>query len=179
MKSILIIVLTLLPLSSFSASGCFGVGKNEIEMLELTYMTEKELIDEYCFAYNSMKGFEKLGRYSESLIACSEYSERIFKVLRKDHRIKSVERIKCPEWEEEIEKEKENKVDKGKAKKVDKGKAKEDFLLILDLYNESFNSGKMDKAAFNARLYRVLHSLEKKGVYTPKELREIEAANLK
>ena len=104
MKSILIIVLTLLPLSSFSASGCFG-GKNEIEMLELTYMTEKELIDEYCYASNSMKRFIGGGSYySENINACSDYSERIFRVLRKDHGIKSMKHIECPEWKKEIEK---------------------------------------------------------------------------
>ena len=169
MKSILIIVLTLLPLSSFSASGCFGSIKNEIEMLELTYMTEKELIEEYCYASNSMKAFQKLGYYTESLAACSDYSKRIFKVLRKDHGIKSIERIKCPEWKKEIEKE----------NKADKEKAKEEFLFMLDLFNKSFDSGKMDKDAFNDRLYKMLDSLEQKGVYTRKEKIEIEAANRK
>ena len=57
--------------------------------------------------------------------------------------------------------------------------AKEDFLFMLDLLNKSYNSGKMDKDTFNDRLYRMLETLEKKGVYTPKEIREIETANIK
>ena len=107
--------------------------------------------------------------FSENINACSDYSERIFRILRKDHGIKSMKHIECPEWKKEIEKE----------NKADKEKAKEDFLFMLDLFNKSYNSGKMDKDTFNDRLYKMLDSLGQKGVYTRKELIEIEAANKK
>ena len=116
MKSILIIALILLPFSLFSAPKCNEqMGAIEKEFMELTYMTKEELISDYCLAkrlsgilYSSASEFSESGSIDRSLevlgegSACTDYANKVFRVLRKDHGIESTELIQCPEVKEKI-----------------------------------------------------------------------------
>jgi hypothetical protein len=68
-------------------------------MLELTYMSKYELHREYCIATHFQKSdlemsgkvmnldLDKAGEYLEMSKSCNTYSDKIFRVAKKDHQV--------------------------------------------------------------------------------------------
>ena len=114
MKKITLSLFLLISSLSLSTQEC---SLGEKEFLELTYMTKEELISDYCASTEFGKSTQIQGvkladagasqsglELIEDGTTCLNYAEKVFRVLRKDFKIKSKEDIKCPEVKQKIAK---------------------------------------------------------------------------